>query len=123
MTALNDEAICRCHHAPRTESFAGQIIADGVLTLSGKADVNSFKATPPLGTPSSNAVLSGSFTAGADGEFPLVLTITPATGQPTPEITSLNQACFLVDADTCLLLGLDATAPGTGILQLQQTGL
>jgi hypothetical protein len=52
-----------------------------------------------------------------------VLKFTPATGQPTPNPTTINPACYIVDANTCLLLGLDATAPGTGILQLQQTGL
>ncbi len=108
------------------EAFAGQVISDGVSALSGSVDVNSFNnSTPPLGagTPSSNAVLSGSFTAGTNGRFPLVLTITPTTGQPAPEFTTLSPACYIVDANTCLLLGLDATAPGTGILELQNTGL
>jgi hypothetical protein len=105
------------------EAFAGQIDSDGTSKLSGTADVNSFVASPPLGTPSSNAVLSGSFTAPADGRFPLLFTITPATGQPTPEFTTLSPACYIVDANTCLLLGLDATAPGTGILELENTGL
>jgi hypothetical protein len=108
------------------EAFAGQIISDGVSALSGTADVNSFNSsTPPAGagTPSSNAVLSGSFTAGTNGKFPLALKITPATGQATPQITNINQACYIVDASTCLLLGMDATAPGVGILELQNTGL
>jgi hypothetical protein len=52
-----------------------------------------------------------------------MLAITPASGQPAPEITPLGPACYIVNANTCLLLGLDATAPGTGILQLQNTGL
>jgi hypothetical protein len=47
----------------------------------------------------------------------------PAAGQATPQITSLNPACYFVDANTCLLLGLDAAAPGIGVLQLQNTGL
>jgi hypothetical protein len=109
-----------------SEAFAGQIISDGTSTLSGTVDVNSFNnSTPPFGagTASSNAVLSGSFTAGTSGRFPLALTITPATGQPTPEFTTLDPACYIVDPNTCLLLGLDATAPGTGILELQNTGL
>jgi hypothetical protein len=108
-----------------TQNIAAQIISDGVSMLSGAADVNSFNATavPPVGTPSSGAALTGSFTAGANGRFPLALTITPATGQPTPENTSTNPACYIVDANTCLLLGLDTTAPGTGILQLQNLGL
>jgi hypothetical protein len=106
------------------EAFSGQVIPDGVSLLSGTADVNSFNATlPPLGTPSSNAALSGSFTAAPAGRFPLALKITPATGQPAPEFTNINPVCYVLDANTCLLLGLDATAPGTGILELQNTGL
>jgi hypothetical protein len=110
------------------EAFAGQIDSDGVMTLSGTADVNSFNESvvPPAqpGSPSSAAVLGGSFAIdGTGGKFPLMLTITPATGQPTPEIPALNPACYIVDANTCLLIGLDATAPGTGILELQNTGL
>jgi hypothetical protein len=104
------------------EAFAGKIMSDGVSLLSGTADVNSFNTSaPPLGvgTPSSNASLAGSFTTTATGRFPLALTLTPATGQPTPELTQLNPACYILDANTCLLLGLDATAPGTGILELQ----
>jgi hypothetical protein len=106
------------------ENFAAQIVSDAVSALSGVGDINSFNATaaPPAGTPSSSAALSGSFTAGTDGRFPLTLMITPATGQPAPEISTLHSACFIVDAKTCLALGLDATAPGTGILQFQQTG-
>ena len=109
------------------EAFAGQIVSNGVSALSGTADVNSFNNSTPApfgaGTASSNAVLSGSFTAGTSGRFPLVLTIAPATGQPTPEFTTLGPACYIVDPNTCLLLGLDATAPGTGILEIQNTGL
>jgi hypothetical protein len=107
------------------ENFAGQVISDGVSTLSGVVDVNSFNGTsaPPAGIASPNAVLTGSFTAGTTGRFPLALAITPAVGQPTPEITIIHPACYLVDANTCLLLGLDAAAPGLGILQLQNTGL
>jgi hypothetical protein len=106
------------------ENFAAQIVSDGISALSGVGDINSFNATAalPAGTPSSSAALSGSFTAGTDGRFPLALMITPATGQPAPEISTLHSACYIVDAKTCLLLGLDATAPGTGILQFQQTG-
>jgi hypothetical protein len=108
-----------------SQVFAAQIISDGVSKVTGAADVNSFATTPtpPAGSPSSNAALGGSFTAGGSGRFPLALTIVPASGQPTPQITILNPACYLVDANTCLLLGLDATAPGTGVLQLQNTGI
>jgi hypothetical protein len=108
------------------EAFAGQIDPDGTSKLLGAlVDVNSFNAsTPPhgAGTPSSNATLSGTFNAVPDGRFPLFLTITPAAGQPTLQFTTINPACYIVDANTCLLLGLDATAPGTGILELQNTG-
>jgi len=108
-----------------SQNFAAQIISDGAATISGTADVDSFNATaiPPVGTPSFNAALTGAFTASTNGRFPLMLTITPATGQPTPEFTSINPVCYIVDANTCLLLGLDATAPGTGILEFQNTGL
>jgi hypothetical protein len=108
------------------EAFAGQIGSDGVSLLSGTADVNSFNASaPPLGagTPSLNATLGGSFTAGANGRFPLMLTITPAAGQPAPELSHINPVCYVLDASTCLLLGVDPTAPGIGILELQDTGL
>lgn len=108
-----------------TESFAAQVVSDGVSTITGAADVNSFDTTAalPIATPSSSATLSGSFTAASDGRFPLLLTIVPASGQPAPQILTLHPACYLVDANTCFLLGLDATAPGIGILQLQNTGL
>ena len=106
-----------------SQNFAAQIISDGVSALSGTADVDSFNAAPPGGTPSSNATLTGSFTASPDGRFPFTLTMTPATGQPAPQVPTIGPACYIVDANTCLLLGLDATAPGTGILRLQNTGL
>jgi hypothetical protein len=108
-----------------SQNFAAQIISDGVSALSGAADVNSFNATavPRVSSPSSSATLTGSFTAGPNGRFPLTLMITPASGQPTPQITTLPSACYIVDANTCLLIGLDVTAPGTGILRLQHTGL
>jgi hypothetical protein len=114
------------------EGFAGQVVPDGVSMLSGILDVNSFNAAPPLGTPSSNATLSGPFTAPSNGRFPLALKITPATGQPAPEFTNINPVCYIVDtittggvtvANSCLLLGTDANAVGTGILELQNTGL
>jgi hypothetical protein len=108
-----------------SQAFAGQIAADGVSVLTGTADVNSFNATAatPGGTPSLGAAFSGSYSSASDGRFPITLTITPASGQPSPQITNVNLACYLVDANTCMLLDLDATAPGTGILILQNTGL
>jgi hypothetical protein len=107
------------------QDFSARIVSDGISTLSGVADVDFFNTTaaPPIGTPSLNAALAGSFTAGADGRFPMTLTIVPATGQPTPEFTTLHSACYIVDANMCLLLGMDITAPGTGLLRLQNTGL
>jgi hypothetical protein len=106
------------------EAFAGRIDSDGVSAVSGTVDVNSFASTPPpVGKPSSNATLAGSYTAGANGRFPLTLAITPAAEQPAPVVTTLHPVCYLVDAAVCLLLGTDATAPGTGILQLQSSGL
>jgi hypothetical protein len=86
--------------------------------------VNSFNATAPAsGTPSLGATLSGSFTSATNGRFTLTLAIAPATGQPTPEITNLQPICYIVTANSCLLLGSDTTAPGVGVMQLEQTGL
>jgi hypothetical protein len=108
-----------------SQNFAAQIISDGNSILSGAADVSSFNSTvaPSVIAPSSNATLTGSFTASPNGRFPLTLMITPASGQPTPQITTLPSACYIVDASTCLLMGLDVTAPSTGVLRLQNTGL
>jgi hypothetical protein len=108
-----------------SQNFAAQIISDGASTLSGAADVSSFNSTvaPSVIAPSSNATLTGSFTTSPNGRFPLTLMITPASGQPTPQITTLPSACYIVDASTCLFIGLDVTAPGTGVLRLQNTGL
>jgi hypothetical protein len=108
-----------------SENFTAQIVSDSVPSISGAADVNSFSTTaaPPVATPSSGAALSGTFTASPDGRFPLTLTFAPAAGQPTPEITTLPALCYIVDANSCLLLGSDPTAPGSGALRLQNTGL
>ena len=109
-----------------SQAFAGRVISDGTSTISGTADVNSFNTTSPAsGSPSLGATVSGSYTAGVGGigAFRLTFTITPAAGQPAPQIPTLNPACYIVDANTCLLLGLDTSAPGVGIVQLQNTGL
>ena len=105
------------------EGFVGQIISDGNSMLSGTADVNTFVTNPPLGTPSINTILLGSFSASDNGRFPLSFTITAVAGQPTPEIHRIDGACYVVDAKACLFLDTDTPAPATGILQLQQTGL
>jgi len=108
-----------------SQAFAGRFAADGVSTLTGLGDVNSFDATAPtpVATPSPGATFAGTYSSSNDGRFPITLTVTPASGQPAPQITNLNMACYLVDANTCMLLGLDVTAPGTGMLLLQNTGL
>jgi hypothetical protein len=114
-----------------SEVFAAQlaqIVSGGVSTLSGAGDVTSFDITaaPPIGTPSSGATLTGSYGAASGGRVPVTLTIAPATGppaQPAPQIKTLHSLCYMVDANSCLLLGSDSTAPGTGVLQLQNTGL
>ena len=108
-----------------SEVFAAQIDSDGVSALSGTGDVTSFDTTaaPPVGTASSGATLAGSYGASSGGRVPVSLTITPATGQPAPQITTLHSLCYIVDATSCLLLGSDATAPGIGFLQLQNTGI
>jgi hypothetical protein len=105
-----------------SQAFTGQIFSDGSSTIQGTVDVNSFTTSPAPGTgsPSPSATLSGSFAAGTGGRFPLTFTI---TGQPSPQVPTLNPACYIVDASACLLLGTDPSAPGTGILQLQNTGL
>jgi hypothetical protein len=111
--------------ATGSQNLSGLMSSDGASTTTGVADVNSFSTTsaPPAGTPSSSATLNGSFTGSPDGRFPLTLSILPATGQPTPEFTTVHSACYVVDASTCLLLGLDTTAPGTGMARIQNTGL
>jgi hypothetical protein len=111
--------------AAGAQAFAVQIGADGVSALTGIGDVNSYNATAaiPVATPSLGAGFSGTYSSASDGRFPFTLTITPASGQPSPQITNLHLACHLVDAKTCMLLGMDATAPGTGMLLLQNTGL
>jgi hypothetical protein len=108
-----------------SEVFAAQIVSDGVSALSGTGDVTSFDTTaaPPVGTVSAAATLAGPYGASSGGRVPVTLTITPATGQPTPQITTLHSLCYIVDANSCLLLGSDTTAPGTGVLQLQNTGI
>ena len=109
---------------PGSQAFTGPVTSDGASKISGTADVNSFTTTAPAaGSPSVGATLSGSYTAGSNGRFPLTFTITPATGQPSPQIRTLNPACYIVDANACLLLGLDTSAPGVGILQLLNAGL
>jgi len=108
-----------------SQDFGAQIAADGVSMLAGTGDVNSFNgaAATPVGTPSPGAGFSGTYSSASDGRFPFTVTITPAIGQPSSQITNLNLACYIVDASTCMLLDLDATAPGTGMLLLQNTGL
>jgi hypothetical protein len=106
------------------QSFAGQVSADGVSALSGTVDLNSFSASGPFGgagSPSVGASITGSFTAAASGRFPLALNLSPAAGQPTPQVNNINPACYIVNPNSCLLLGLDVTAPGTGIVGLQNT--
>lgn len=111
--------------AAGSQTLSGQMVSDSVSALTGVVDVNSFNTTtiPEAATPSLTATLSGTYIVGSNGRFPLALTISPTSGQPSPQITNLNPACYVVDANTCLLLGLDTTAPGIGILQLQNTGL
>ena len=107
-----------------SEMFAGQVVSDGAATLSGTVDVASFDSSNvPPETSSAGSTLVGSYSSADSGRFPLALALTPASGQPAPQITNLNTACYIVDANTCLLLGLDAGAPATGVLLRQNTGL
>ena len=115
---------------PGSQAFTGWMtFVDGTspLITGGAVDVNSFATSPAPGTgsPSTGASLTGSynFTAGSAGTFPLTFTIAPAAGNPAPPVATLDTACYLFNANTCLLLGRDPSAPGTGILLLQNTGL
>lgn len=121
----NYAAVFSASTALGSENFTAQVIPDGVSNLSGTADVNSFNTTtaPPSATPSLGASLTGPFTTVSNGRFPSTLTLTPASGQPALQIPVLHPAFYVVDPSTCLLLGLDGNAPGTGIMQLQNTGL
>ena len=105
------------------ESFAGQAVPDGVSALAGTVDVNSFSAgsSGSTATPSLGAALTGSFTTASNGRSQLALNLSPAAGQPALPVSLVNPACYVVDTNTCLLLGLDASAPGTGVLKLQNT--
>jgi len=111
--------------ASGSQVLAGLIAADASFALTGTADVNSFNATavPPSATPSTGAGLNGTYTSTSNGRFPMLLTISPGSGQPSPQASNLNLACYLVDANTCMLLDLDATTPGAGSLILQNNGL
>jgi hypothetical protein len=111
--------------AQGSENFTAQIISDAVSALTGAADVNSFNVTaaPPVGTPSPGATLGGTYTASAAGRVAITLTITPGTGQATPPLTTLQLACYIVDANSCLALGTDPAAPGVGVLRLQNNGI
>jgi len=104
-----------------SQSFAGQITSDGVSGVAGTVDVNSFSSNSS--SPSSGAAVAGMFTSADTGRFPLTFTLTPASGQPVPQIGTLDSVCYVLDANTCLLLGVDPAAPGIGILLLQHTGL
>jgi hypothetical protein len=86
----------------------GQIVADGVSQLSGKADVDQYSYdTGGVLTP--NAVVSGSFTEGANGRF---------TGSLNAAPEATNEIFYVVDGSTVLTLRTDGFG-GTGVLQLQ----
>jgi hypothetical protein len=104
-----------------SQSFAGQITSGGVSGVAGTVDVNSFSSKSS--SPSSGAAVAGTFSSADTGRFPLTFTLTPAPGQPVPQVGTLDPVCYVLDANTCLLLGLDPAAPGTGILRLQHAGL
>jgi len=106
-----------------SQAFAGVASANGTSALNGTVDVDSFNANSNIATPSLGATISGTYTASTNGRFQFPLVIAPATGQPAAQVPNLNFACYVVDSNTCLLLDLDATALGTGILQLQNLGL
>lgn len=104
-----------------SETFTAQIVSDGASAVSGTANVNSSNGM--TFTPSDNAILAGTFAASPNGRFPLTLAATPANGQPLLQIGTLNTICYIIDANSCALLGADLTAPGTGILLLQNPGI
>jgi len=102
------------------EGFSGRIVSDGVSALSGTLDVNSLNVTanPLVATPLAGSAVSGSYAvpANSPGRFTLMLNIA------TPMPQAINPVCYIVDENTCLLLGLDTAAPGVGVLQLQNLG-
>lgn len=85
---------------------AGQIMADGMSSLTGTMDVNQFAG--PTETPA--VPFTGTFTANSDGRFSGSL-MSPITGP-------LNEVFYVLDSSTVLMLESDAV-PGTGLLQLQ----
>lgn len=88
-----------------------EITSDGVSSLTGTADLNTFGGSSPL---RSNTTLTGSFTANSHGRFPGSLTLS------TTPVTSLNEIFYVVNSSTVLVADMDSTSPGTGQLQLQQ---
>lgn len=90
------------------EDADAEVTSDGVSTLMGTADLNSFGTTAP------NTPLTGTFAANSNGRFTgsFTLSTTPAT--------TLNEIFYVVNSSTVLFTDVDATSPGTGQLQLQQ---
>jgi hypothetical protein len=93
-------------------------VAGGIFTCGsgGVLDVTPLSGTPTANQ-ASNVGLSGSYTVNSNGRFPLTLNIATLTPQ------TIKTACYVVDSNSCLLLSLDATTPGVGILRLQNLGL
>ena len=105
------------------ETFAGSVSTKSSPNLTGTLDVDAFDNDLSSVVTSPASPLAGSrFTAGGNGRFSLSLTFTPASTVPPGSdiFTTLNPVCYLLDANTCLLLGTDSAAPGTGIMQVPQ---
>jgi hypothetical protein len=102
------------------EGFAGSITSNGSSTLTGILDVNALDTSISSTFTSLNSPLTSStFTAANNGRFLMILTFTPSSSSPDI-LTTFNPVCYVLDVNTCLLLGTDSTAPGTGILQVPQ---
>jgi hypothetical protein len=92
--------------------YLGVVTADGVSNLSGTMDLDQFdESSQAFWTQTSNATLTGNFSAGPSGRFTGSMTI--------PPLSASQKVFYILDGSTVLSLGLDS-GPSTGILQLQQ---
>jgi hypothetical protein len=94
-------------------NFTGLLTADGTSSLTGTVDETSgYNSTV---TTNIGASLSGTFTAGTGGRFPLSpFTITNLSSN------TLDGVLYTIDSNNVLLLETGPASPGAGSLQLQQ---
>jgi hypothetical protein len=92
--------------------YLGVITADGVSNLTGTIFLDQFdEASQAFWTQTTNATLTGTFSAGPQGRFTGSFTI--------PPLATSQRVFYILNGATVLSLGLDS-GPSTGILQLQQ---